>query len=68
MPAADLHNLRLQLMEKNKAIKPIDWDLDDLNIMAAIMGVLRRKASGPPKAKTATKAKKPAKAELGDLI
>lgn len=70
MPAADLHNRRLQLMEKNKAIPPIDWELDDLNEMAAIIGVLRRKASGPPKAKEAKAGgkKKPVKAELGDLL
>lgn len=69
MSGADLENRRLQIMEKNKSIKPIDWDLDDLNELAGIVGVIRRKSSGPPKAKTATaKAPKKEKASLDDLL
>lgn len=65
MPPAELENLRSRIIEKNKKIDPKLWDLDDLHIMAAVVGVLRRRVSGPPKAKTA----KPKKevASLDDL-
>lgn len=40
--------------------------IDELHELAAITGVLRRRASGPPRA-TRTKASKPAKPSIMDL-
>lgn len=64
----ELETRRTAIIEQNKNVDPIDWDLDHLNEMAAILGIMRRRVSGPPKAK-AEKAKtaKKQKASLDDL-
>lgn len=58
---------RAAIIEKNKTVDPIEWDLDDLNEMAAILGIIRRRVSGPPKAKAEKKAGKKQKASIEDL-
>lgn len=62
MPPADLEARRKALVLK-AAGSHDNLSLDDLHELAAITGVLRRKASGPPKeAKTKTPRAKAAKA------
>lgn len=63
----ELEAQRAAIVEKNKTIDPIDWDLDDLNVMAGILGIMRRRVSGPPKAKAEKAKAKPKKAALEDL-
>lgn len=72
MPAADLEARRRALVAK-AAGNHDNLDLDDLHELAAITGVLRRKASGPPKEAKGTKtprakAAKAAPAALDDLV
>lgn len=67
MDPGTLEQARASLIEKNKKITPDEWDLDDLSAMAAIIGVMRRKVSGPPKAKEAKAPRTKAKATLDDL-
>lgn len=62
-----LENRRAAIILKCKGTPTIDWDLDDLHEMAAIVGILRRRVSGPPKAKAPPKGKKE-KAEMEDLL
>lgn len=66
---ADLEKKRAALLEKNRAIETIEWPLEDLNEMAAIIGVLRRRVSGPPKTKTGAGSGRPKKekVDLNDL-
>lgn len=67
-PFADLERIRSELVAKARG-NVDNLDDDDLRLMAAVTGVLRRKSSGPPKeAKkpAGTRAKK-APVELGDL-
>lgn len=69
MPQADLESRRRAIVAK-AAGSHDNLSLDELHELAAITGVLRRKASGPPKAvKTpkAAKTAKPAPATLDDL-
>lgn len=67
MSHLELEARRAQIIEQNKNIDPIDWDLDDLNEMAGILGIMRRRVSGPPKAKVAKAPKAKVKATLDDL-
>lgn len=71
IPPAELEAMRTALVKK-AAGSHDNLDIDDLHQLAAITGILRSKASGPPKAvKTKTEGgarrAKPAKAELNDL-
>jgi hypothetical protein len=63
----ELEGRRAAIIEKNKTIDPIDWDLDELNEMAGILGIMRRRVSGPPKAKAAKASTKKQKASIDDL-
>lgn len=78
MPAVDISALeklspielearRAAIIEANKNVDPIDWDLDHLNEMAGILGIMRRRVSGPPKAKAEKKTTKKQKATIEDL-
>lgn len=69
MPQADLEARRREIVAK-AAGSHENLAYEDLHELAAITGVLRRKASGPPKAvkaPKATKSAKPAAATLDDL-
>lgn len=69
MPQADLEAKRRAIVAK-AAGSHDNLSLDELHELAAITGVLRRKASGPPKAAKAPKAAKsakPASVSLDDL-
>lgn len=64
----ELEARRAAIIEQNKNVDPIDWDLDHLNEMAGILGIMRRRVSGPPKAKAEKKnGAKKQKASLDDL-
>lgn len=67
MPPSDLENMRRAIVAKANGSHD-NLSIDDLHQLAAITGVLRRRASGPPKAvKAKGERAKPAKADLGDL-
>ncbi len=68
MPANDLEMKRRAIVQK-AAGSHDNLSLDDLHELAAITGVLRRKASGPPKAvkEKATSKAKAAKPTIDDL-
>lgn len=68
MPPTDLENIRRGLIAK-AAGRHDNLSDDDLHVLAAVTGVLRRRASGPPKAvKTPGAGRtKVAKATLDDL-
>lgn len=68
VPATDLEARRRAIVAK-AAGNHENLSIDDLHELAAITGVLRRKASGPPKAVKTPKEKKqkPAPATLDDL-
>lgn len=66
---ADLENMRREIVTK-AAGSHDNLDIEDLHRLAAITGVLRRRASGPPKAPKKTpgeKRTKAAPAQLDDL-
>ena len=64
----ELEARRAAIIEQNKNVDPIDWNLDHLNEMAGILGIMRRRVSGPPKAKAEKpKAAKKSKASIEDL-
>jgi hypothetical protein len=68
MPQADLEARRRAIIAK-AAGSHDNLEIEDLHELAAITGVLRRKASGPPKAVKEKKARgeKPAAVSLDDL-
>lgn len=66
-PAAELEIMRRNLVTK-AAGSHDNLSIEELHTLAAITGVLRRKASGPPKAaKEKSSRAKPAKATIDDL-
>lgn len=68
LPPADLENMRRDIVAKAKGSHD-NLDIEDLHRLAAITGVLRRRASGPPKAVKVKgeKRTKAAPAQLDDL-
>lgn len=69
IPPTDLEAQRRAIVAK-AAGNHENLSIEDLHTLAAITGVLRRKASGPPKAAKAPKGEKkqkPAQATLDDL-
>lgn len=64
LPTADLEAKRAALIAKAKG-DPDNLSDDDLREMAIVTGILRRKASGPPKAAPKPRGKQ--KVELSDL-
>lgn len=67
LPPNDLETMRRAIVAK-AAGSHDNLSIDDLHQLAAITGVLRRRASGPPKAvKTPGTRAKPVKAVLDDL-
>lgn len=68
IPTVDLETRRRAIMAKANGSHE-NLSIEDLHELAAITGVLRRKASGPPKAAKGSKPKKekPAAASLDDL-
>lgn len=68
IPPTDLEAQRREIVAKANGNHE-NLSIEDLHTLAAITGVLRRKASGPPKAvKTpGSKKTKPAQATLDDL-
>ena len=69
MPTIDLESRRRAIVTK-AAGSHDNLSLEDLHELAAITGVLRRKASGPPKAAKPTKEKrvKAGPISLDDLV
>lgn len=67
-PFADLERIRSELVAKARG-NVDNLDDDDLRLMAAVTGVLRRKSSGPPKEPKAVKTPRVKKTPvaLGDL-
>ena len=65
LPPVDLEARRRAIVTK-AAGQHDNLSIDELHELAAITGVLRRRASGPPKAKT-TRQAKPVKPTLEDL-
>lgn len=65
---SDLETMRREIVTKAQGSHD-NLDIDDLHRLAAITGVLRRRASGPPKAVKAKgeRATKAAPAQLDDL-
>lgn len=68
IPPVDLETRRRAIVAKANGNHE-NLSIEDLHELAAITGVLRRKASGPPKAAKTAKAKreKPAPATIDDL-
>lgn len=68
MPPVDLEARRRDIIAKSKGSHD-NLSIEDLHELAGITGVLRRKASGPPKAVKGTKKtkEKPAPTTLDDL-
>lgn len=64
LPTADLEQKRSALIAKAKG-NPDNLTDDDLRELSIVTGVLRRKASGPPKAAPKPRGKQ--KVELSDL-
>lgn len=63
MAPVDLEQLRRAIMAKADG-RHDNLSLDELHVLAAVMCILRRRSSGPPK----TKAVKPAKASKPDVM
>ena len=66
MPPVDLETRRRAIITK-AAGQHENLSIDELHELAAITGVLRRKASGPPKAVRAPAAKRSTKPTMSDL-
>jgi len=66
LPPNDLEARRRQIVLK-AAGQHDNLSIEELHELAAITGVLRRRASGPPKAPRAPRNSKPAKPTLEDL-
>jgi hypothetical protein len=66
LPPNDLEARRRAIVTK-AAGQHDNLTIEELHELAAITGVLRRRASGPPKAARSPRAAKPAKPQLEDL-
>jgi hypothetical protein len=66
MPPNDLEARRRAIVAK-AAGQHDNLSIEELHELAAITGVLRRRASGPPKAAKAARSAKPSKPQLEDL-
>jgi hypothetical protein len=66
MPPNDLEARRRAIVTKANG-QHDNLTIDELHELAAITGVLRRRASGPPKAAKTPRNAKPAKPQLEDL-